>query len=135
MGQITVLIIDENSDVRALLARGLSAFPGFKVIGVAGNPMLGAELAHELQPDVILADFRRTGPPRVETFRWISRVSPRSRLVVLTSYFSRGEEQACLDAGASVCLLKGMTLRDLAGELKVITAREKELTGAKGNSG
>lgn len=132
MRQLSILIIDENPDVRDLLARGLGATPGFRVIGSVGNPMLGAELAHRFQPDVILADFRRTGPPRVETFRWIARVSPRSHLVVLTSYFEKGEEQACLEAGASRCLLKGVTVKELARELAQLSAeRAQELSSAR----
>ena len=77
---LTVLIVDEHSDISPLLAWRLRMVRGIRVIGETANVMLGAELAHQLEPDVILADFRRTGPPRSETYRWLSRVSPKSRV-------------------------------------------------------
>ncbi len=84
--------------------------------------MLGAELAHELKPEVIVADFRPTGPPRTETYRWLARVAPRSRLVVLSSFYADGEERACIEAGAKKCLLKGIGTAELVGELRGLVA-------------
>jgi len=122
MKAITVLIIDEYPDVRGLLARGLESLDDFRVVATTGNPLLAAELAHKLRPDVIIADFRRRGPSREEMFRWIGLSSPRSRLVVLTTYMHDGEEEALLRAGASRCLLKGTTVKQLAHELRILTA-------------
>ena len=79
-------------------------------------------MAHELKPAVIVADFRPTGPPRTETYRWLARVAPRSCLVVLSSFYADGEERACIEAGAQKCLLKGMSTDDLLGELRELVA-------------
>jgi DNA-binding NarL/FixJ family response regulator len=115
--EVTVLIIDEHSGISPLLAERLSLIPGIRVIGETANVMLGAELAHELHPDIILADFRRTGPPRAETFRWLSRISPHSRVVAHTSYIPNGDERALREAGVARCILKGSSVRRLAEEL------------------
>lgn len=119
---LTVLIIDENAGVGAALAQRLRTSRGVRVVGHTENPVLGAELAHELRPQVIVADFRPTGPPRTETYRWLARVAPRSRLVVLSSFYAEGEERACIEAGAKKCLLKGMSTRELVGELRDLVA-------------
>jgi len=113
----TVLIIDEHSDISPLLAERLSLVRGIRVIGETANVMLGAELAHQLEPDVILADFRRTGPPRSETYRWLSRVSPNSRVIAHTSYLSNGDETALREAGVARCLLKGGSVKKLAEQI------------------
>ena len=76
--EVTVLIVDEHTGIPKLLAERLDSIPGIRVVGETANVMLGAELAHQFEPDVILADFRRTGPPRAETYRWLCRVSPAS---------------------------------------------------------
>jgi two-component system, NarL family, nitrate/nitrite response regulator NarP len=115
--EITVLIIDEHPTVSQMLARSLRRIPGIRVVGETSNVMLGAELAHELVPDVILADFRRTGPPRRETYRWLARVSPASRLIAHTSYLSDGDERALREAGVSGCVLKGTPVSELASQL------------------
>jgi DNA-binding NarL/FixJ family response regulator len=114
---LTVLIVDEHTGIPKLLAERLGKVPGIRVIGETANVMLGAELAHQFEPDVILADFRRTGPPRPETYRWLCRVSPRSRVMAHTSYLVNGDERALRDAGVSRCILKGGTVRRLADEL------------------
>ena len=114
---LTVLIVDEHSDISALLAWRLNMVRGIRVIGETANVMLGAELAHQLEPDVILADFRRTGPPRAETYRWLSRVSPKSRVIAHTSYLQNGDERAIREAGVACCLLKGGSVKRLAEEL------------------
>jgi DNA-binding NarL/FixJ family response regulator len=115
--ELTVLIVDEHTGISEVLADRLGKMSGIQVIGETANVMLGAELAHQFEPDVILADFRRTGPPRAETFRWLCRVSPRSRVVAHTSYLVNGDERALRDAGVSRCILKGGTVRRLADEL------------------
>ena len=114
---LTLLIIDGNSDISPLLAERLSLIPGIRVVGDTENVMLGAELAHELAPDVILADFRRTGPPRAETYRWLARVSPRSKLIAHTSYLANGEGHVLRDAGVACCLLKGEGVKRLAEQI------------------
>lgn len=115
--ELTVLIIDEHPEVSHMLARSLRRIPGIRVVGETSNVMLGAELAHQLEPGVILADFRRTGPPRAETYRWLARVSPASRIIAHTSYLPSGDERALREAGVANCLLKGGSVEKLAGQI------------------
>ena len=117
MPDATVLIIDEHPDVCALLARGLGCQPGLKVVAHTSDPVVGAELARQWKPQIIVVDFKRAGRDRAEMYRGISRMSPGSRLIVLTSYWALGEQEACLRSGASRCLLKGMRIKELAREL------------------
>jgi DNA-binding NarL/FixJ family response regulator len=116
--EVSVLIIDEHTGISPLLAERLSLVPGIRVIGETANVMLGAELAHQFMPEIILADFRRTGPPRAETYRWLARVSPTSRVVAHTSYLPNGGERALREAGVTRCLLKGGSVEALAAELR-----------------
>jgi DNA-binding NarL/FixJ family response regulator len=114
---VTILVIDEYAGIAPLLALGLSRTPGIRVVGETANVMLGAELAHQLQPDVILADFRRSGPPRAETYRWLCRISPSSRVIAHTSYLPDGDERALRDAGVARCILKGGNVAQLAQQV------------------
>lgn len=132
--EVSVLIIDEHPGTSPLLAKRLSLIPGIRVIGETANVMLGAELAHQLEPDVILADFRRTGPPRAETYRWLCRISPRSRVVAHTSYVVNGDERALREAGVAHCILKGGSVRRLAEEL-LDFARSDRRTPPNGSQG
>ena len=118
MREITVLIIDEHAGVRGMLARRLNAYPPFRVVAHTGNPLLGTELVWFWEPEIVLVDPKATGRCATELFRRITRASPNSRLVVFSSYLLEGEEQSYLEAGAAKCLLKGISLRALAGELR-----------------
>ena len=125
---LTVLIVDEHPDISRLLAWRLRMVRGIRVIGETANVMLGAELAHQLKPDVILADFRRTGSPRSETYRWLSRVSPKSRVIAHTSYLPNGDERELRQAGVARCLLKGGSVKELAGKIiEIAAASDKNL--------
>lgn len=130
--ELTVLIIDEHSEVSQALARGLRRIAGIHVVGETSNVMLGAELAHQFEPDVILADFRRTGPPRAETYRWLSRVSPASQVVAHTSYIANGEERALREAGVAACCLKGVNVTKLAERLFETAATRPQPIGTNG---
>lgn len=119
---VTVLLIDEHDDVRALLTRGLNASPPLKVVAATRSAMNGIQLAETLAPDIILVDLRRRGQFSGEMYNRIGRASASSRIVVYTSYLTPEEEQAARAAGAYVCLLKGLSLRDLATSLIQIAA-------------
>jgi DNA-binding NarL/FixJ family response regulator len=128
--EITVLIIDEHPEVCRLLARGLEALPGFRVLDHTTNPMLAAELAHQYSPQIVVADFKRSGSSRGSALRWLRQVSPDSSLVVHTSYYVEGEQEALQSAGVARCLLKGMSVKELGAELRrVVQTRRRDTAG------
>ena len=117
---VTILIIDEHDHVRGLLASGLDKSGPFRVVAHTSSPLIGTELAWFWEPDIILIDLKGRGRYAVEVCRRIARASPASRIVIFTSYLVSGEEKSYLAAGAARCLLKGVTLRDLARELRAL---------------
>lgn len=117
---ITVMVVDQHEKVCASLARSLERLPGMTVLAHTTNLTLAAELAHRSSPDVIIADFTWGEVARPDVLRWFARMSPQSRLVVHSSYYTDGERESFLSAGASRCLLKGMSVRDLGIELRKV---------------
>ncbi len=122
MSDTTILIIDEYPDVCELQARRLNSLWGFRVVAHTSNPIIGAELAHLWQPDIIVSDFKRRGSYAAKMYTWIKKASPRSQLVVLTSYLRNGDQELYLQAGAAKCLLKDLKLANLEGELQELAA-------------
>lgn len=128
----TIMVVDQHAQVCASLARSLKRLPGVTVQSHTTNLALAAELAHMSSPDVIIMDLTWGQVARPEMLRWFGRVSPRSRLVVYSSYYKDGERDAFQEAGASRCLLKGMSIKDLVVELRKVLESTAEKPASAG---
>jgi len=56
----------------------------------------------------------------------IALASPRSLLVVFTSYLDAGEKQAWMRVGVRKCLLKDIGMRGLIDELQALTGSSNQ---------
>src|SRR5512136_245039 len=83
---ITILLVDDHEVVRQGLRAYLSTDPEFAVVGEAGSGREAVQCAADLIPDVVLMDLVMPGMDGVEATRQVRSVSPRTQVVVLTSY-------------------------------------------------
>lgn len=103
---ISVLICDDHAVVRYGVMAVLEAHGEFRLVGAVGDGEAAIALAQRDPPDVVLMDLLMPGPNGVETTREIKRVSPSSRVMLLTSH--EGDEHLvdAMQAGATSYLLK-----------------------------
>jgi NarL family two-component system response regulator LiaR len=113
-GQITVLIVDDHEVVRQGVRAFLDAQPDITVIAEAGCGKESIELALEFVPDVVLMDLVMSGMDGVEATRRVKDASPRTQIVVLTSYHQDEHIFPALQAGAISYLLKDVNMQELA---------------------
>ncbi|EEM11650.1 Two component transcriptional regulator, LuxR [Bacillus pseudomycoides] len=76
------------------------------MVGEAENGENATDLAAELVPDIVLMDLVMPGISGVEAIRMIKQVSPRSQVIVLTSYHEDEYIFPALRAGAISYVLK-----------------------------
>jgi len=127
MNNTTILVIDEHPDVCELLARRLDSLIGFDVVAHTTSPLVAAELAHQWQPDIIVADLNKSGKFAAQAYGWLKKMSPKSQLVILTASLRKGDEELFLAAGAARCMFKDTAVKDLARDLHEVAAtRVKE---------
>jgi NarL family two-component system response regulator LiaR len=81
----------------------------------------------ELVPDVVLLDLLLPGMNGVEATRRIKRISPRTQIVVLTSYIEDEHLFPALRAGALSYLLKDIRPRELAESIRKAARGESVL--------
>ncbi len=124
---ITILIVDDHAVVRQGVRTLLGMHPDLQVVGEAESAEEAFPLVEELVPDVVLLDLLLPGIDGVKATRQIKRISPRSQIVVLTSYAEDEHLFPALRAGALSYLLKDIRPRELAESIRKAARRESVL--------
>src|SRR5262245_641043 len=115
---VTVLIIDDNAQFRALLRELVAAEPDFDVVGEAADGAEAIRLAQALRPDILLLDL---GMPRVnglEVLRWSKAEHPERKVIIVTVHTEDAYRQAAEASGADAFLLKRTLRIDLGPTLQ-----------------
>lgn len=115
---ITLLIVDDHAVVRRGARAFLATEEDVEVVGDVGSGAEAILLAADLAPDVILMDLVMPGMNGVEATRRIKQMSPRSQIIVLTSYHDDEHLFPALRAGALSYLLKDVPLSELADAVR-----------------
>src|SRR4029077_17856804 len=115
---ITVMIVEDTAVVRQGIRALLEAEGGFQVVGEAGSGGEAALLAADLAPDVVLMDLVMPEMDGVTATRLIKQNSPRSQVIVLTSYHEDEHIFPAIRAGALSYLLKGVGLEELTDAVR-----------------
>lgn len=116
--KITVLLVDDHEVVRRGVHAFLNTHPDFIVVGEAESGEAAVRLAAEHVPDVVLMDLVMPGMDGVEATRRVKDVSPRSQIVVLTSYHKDEHIFPALKAGALSYILKDVKMDEFAETIR-----------------
>jgi len=112
---ITVLIVDDHQMVRQGVHAFLETQSDLSVVGEASTGDEAVRLAAEYVPDVILMDLVMPGGvDGVEATRQVKKNSPRTQIVVLTSYHEDEHIFPAIRAGALSYILKDIGSEELA---------------------
>jgi two-component system, NarL family, response regulator LiaR len=125
--KITVLITDDHSVVRQGVRVFLETQPEIEVLGEADSGQQAIDMCSELAPDVVLLDLLMPKMNGVEATRQIKQVSPRSNIVILTSYHDDEFIVPAIKAGALSYLLKDVSPSELIAAVKKASVGEAVL--------
>ena len=103
---IRVLVIDDFPLVREGLSAALKSDPGIDVVGQADNGRTGLQLAHKLQPDVIITDMRMPEFGGMMLLERLAAELPQIRTLVVTASEKAETLLDAVAAGASGYLTK-----------------------------
>jgi len=110
---ITVLIVEDHRLMVEGLEDLIAEVPELKVVGTAGSVLAAVDAARELQPQVVLMDFRLPDGDGVQATRLIRKQSPKIAVVFLTAVGDDDVRMSAADAGASAYLLKSATAQEM----------------------
>ena len=123
-----VLIVDDDDLMRAGLKAVLSSDPGIEVVGEAANGRTAIARGLELRPDLALMDVRMPDLDGIAATRELLAVSPRIKVVILTTFEQDDYIFGALSAGASGFLLKRTAPEDLLAAIHTVAAGDSLLS-------
>ena len=127
---LSVLLVDDHELIRQGLARAFERTADFTVAGEAGSVGEGAELAGQLQPDVVVTDVRLPDGTGLDLVRRLRSHQPDMGIVVLTMY--AGDEQlfGALEAGASAFVSKDSPSDDVVAAARHASVSPRSFAAA-----
>ena len=125
---IRVLVVDDQSMVRAGLRMLLSDQPDIDVAAEAANGLEAVSLAAQFRPDVVLMDIRMPELDGLEATRRILAADQSARVLVLTTFNLDEYVYEALRAGASGFVLKDDPPEQLISAVRTIAAGEALLS-------
>jgi DNA-binding NarL/FixJ family response regulator len=124
---ITVLLVDDHALVRQGVRAFLETQGGITVVAEAASGEEAVKLATEHAPDVALIDLIMPGMDGVETTRRLRARSPRTNVIVLTSYHDDEHVFPAIRAGALSYILKEVGPQELADTVRKAASGEAVL--------
>ncbi len=125
--QITVLIVDDHKVVRRGVRAFLETQPDLSVVGESESGAGALRLVEEFAPDVVLMDLVMPEMDGVEATRQVKQISPRTQVIVLTSYHQDEYIFPAIRAGALSYLLKDAEPEELAEAVRKAAGGEAVL--------
>ena len=120
---IGVVLVEDNDVFREALELMLEVTPDIRVVAAVPDGESALEVCQQIEPDVVLVDYRLPGLDGVETTAALRSACPGASVVVLTAAVEAGEVQALLEAGAVACLTKDRGLDDIVGAIREAAGR------------
>jgi DNA-binding NarL/FixJ family response regulator len=121
---IRVVLIEDNDVFRHALEVLLTIRGGIEILASEPDGSRAAELCAELEPDVVLVDYRLPGLDGVQVTRAVHERCPATAIVALTAAAGERELQAMLDAGAVAAVRKDEPLDAIERAVHAAAAAE-----------
>jgi len=110
---VKVFLIDDHRIFLEGLEKLISDEPSMVIVGTSSDAREGIKKIQQLQPDVVLMDISMPGLNGLEGTRMISRICPRTRILILSMHENELFLRRALEAGADGYILKDSKVDEL----------------------
>jgi len=132
--KIRILLADDHAVLRAGLRALISSQPGLEVVAEAPDGLEAVRKAGETLPDLALMDLTMPGMSGIAAIEQVRRVSPGTRVLVLTVHEDGAYARAALEAGASGYLTKDMEGGELLTAIRAVSSGRTFVAHAQARS-
>lgn len=123
----TIVLADDHHIVRQGLRALLVEQTDFKVVGEAGDGLEAVRLIDRLKPDVLVLDLMMGGMNGLEVARQVTKLSPKTRIVVLSMYGDESYVAEALRVGAKGYILKESSSDELVRAVREVCVGKRYL--------
>jgi DNA-binding NarL/FixJ family response regulator len=131
---ISVLLVDDHELLRAGLRSRLETERDITPVGEAGTAEQAVVKARSLQPDVVLLDLLLPRKSGSEAIPELTKVSPESKVLVVSSQTAPSSVREAITAGAAGYIAKRASDDALVTAIRRIAAGERYVDTALGAS-
>lgn len=122
MAKTTVVVADDHPLVRQGLRALLESEQDFTVIGEAMDGLTTVHVVEQLRPDVLLLDVMMGGLNGLEVARRVSRLAPKTRVVILSMHANEPYVLEALRHGVAGYILKEASPDEVLRGLREVAA-------------
>jgi DNA-binding NarL/FixJ family response regulator len=120
---VRVLLVEDNEIYRATLELLLDGREGLEIVGSVADGSEAAAAARQLEPAVVLMDFRLPGLDGAGATAAVRAAAPGAAVLCLTAEATDADRRAVLAAGAVGLIEKGRSVDDLVRAIHLATER------------
>jgi DNA-binding NarL/FixJ family response regulator len=115
---IRLVLVEDNETFRTTLELLFAMRDDLAVVASIESGKEAAQICAELQPDVVLMDYRMPGLNGAEATRGVLEVCPTARVICLTASVSRVEVDELRKAGVVACVTKDEDFEHLIATIR-----------------
>lgn len=116
----SVVIIEDQTAVREMVAQIVQSEPGFEVVAETGDGQVAYNLCMELKPDFVILDIMLPGLNGAEVLRRLTKHLKSTRVLVFSGFQNPALVRDLLQAGAHGFVEKSAPLSELKKGIQVV---------------
>jgi DNA-binding NarL/FixJ family response regulator len=124
----TLVLADDHPVVRNNLKKLLNRETDFHLVAEADNGLDVVRLVESWQPDLLVTDLAMPGLDGLEVTHTVRRVSPHTRIIVISVHREEPYVIQALQRGASAYVLKSASPNDLVAAARAVLAGQRFLS-------
>lgn len=117
---ITVLLVEDDAEVRRRFETTINQDPMMKVVGFASTKHEAQQLIETLDFEVMVIDLGLPDGSGIDLIRLANRLHPSSDIMVITVYGDEQHVVSSIEAGATGYILKEADSEDITGQIRLL---------------